>query len=629
VLSFSQLDFDRLAQIVREETGNQISQKHFPMLESRLQAHASKLGLQSTKDYWDYFEMHERSEREVIVGLMTTHYTFFFREYIHFDKLEEWIELNLRTLKNRYENDKKGLRVLSAGCSKGHEVYSLAMFLDKVLEKKHGIAFQIFGIDIDGVSVQYAQNGVYPLTEVNKIPKIYLADHWKRGTGGVREFAAVRSQLKSKVIFEKLNLFDIATWKMDETFDVIFCRNVFIYFGEDDVKQIANTLASKLTDGGMLVSGVSEPLRFQGWGLSPFGPSCYVNSAIKKKPESAPLLHSSASPAMEESTSFAALTSSKYRVLCVDDSPTIQKIMQKIFAQDSFCEAVEVADNGKVAREKLSAEKFDLVTLDIHMPIMGGIEFLEQYYKKDEDPPVIMVSSVNRTDIDLATKALSLGAFDYVEKPSMNNLYKSGEEIITKASMAMRAKAASIDEHASTFDHSIGKKLVVPDASQCLRVVFASVSSLRELGQVIHGQRHEYRSPPLWVVCPKNDESPVSNVILASTKQPLNVVREGARLLRANQVYVSGTEQLGALLGAQRMKSVSFQFINVVSINWQNFEKKFELQVLLDEKYANSASQLNLPASVAVSDITPAISFASLSLEFFARLRHAKARDAA
>jgi chemotaxis protein methyltransferase CheR len=95
-----------------------------------------------------------------------------------------------------------------------------------------------------------------------------------------------------------------------------------------------------------------------------------------------------------------------------------------------------VAENGRIAREILDREKFDLITLDIHMPEMDGIAFLKQAYQKS-DPPVLMVSSVQRSDQDLAMQAITLGAADYVQKPEFSNLDKSRDEILSKAKILL------------------------------------------------------------------------------------------------------------------------------------------------------------------------------------------------
>jgi chemotaxis protein methyltransferase CheR len=413
-------DLERLAQIVRDETGNQVQEKNFSMLSSRLQGRLIKLGLSTMEEYWKHFSSQEAEEREVLQGLMTTHYTFFFREYAHFEALAKWIDQESARLKERYQADRQPVHVWSAACSRGHEVYSLAAFLSAQLTKKYGVPFEVLGTDICNESISYAQNGVYPIKEVNTIPQTYLNGFWKRGTGKIKDFAAAHPNIRAAVKFEPLNLLEIANWTNTANFDVVFCRNVFIYFSDANVRQIATNLVRRMQPRGLFVSGISEPIRFEGWNYPIIGPSSYQlvsPDALIAPNTTAP--------------SSRVAPREKYRVLCVDDSPTIQTLMKAIFKTDPNCAGVDTALNGNEARKKLDAEKYQLITLDIHMPECNGIEFLERHYVRASDPPVLMVSSVNRSDVDLATKALSLGAFDYVEKPAMNKIKESTQEILT------------------------------------------------------------------------------------------------------------------------------------------------------------------------------------------------------
>ncbi len=633
LVTVDKADILRLAQIVREETGNHVQEKNYAMLESRIRAHILKLGFKTIQDYWTHFQANEKSERELLQSLMTTHYTFFFREYAHFELLEKWIGEEIDTLKSRFASSKEPLRVWSAACSRGQEVYSLAMFLEFNLLKKHGVPFEIVGTDIDAESVAHAKNGVYSIQEVNTIPHSYLEGYWKRGTGAIKEFAAVHPNLKSKTKFETLNLFEVDKLPPTAKYDVIFCRNVFIYFSDENVRSVANSLAARLNPRGLLISGMSEPLRFPGWSLAMVGPSCYQKTDGAKPQKSA------AAPAPAAASPRAAATSpskvapvapiavasdenAPYQVLCVDDSPTIQMLIKKIFSGDPLCKGVDVAGNGREAREKLDSGKYNLITLDIHMPEVNGIEFLEQLYNRKTDPPVLMISSVNRKDLELATKSLSLGAFDYVEKPAMNNLQKSTDEIRTKAKLALRFKGQQDVKTVGGFDSSIGQKLVVPDASQCLRVVVATPATRSLLEQVVRGQKNEYRSPALLIVW--TDSSPSVEIeadLLKWTDRQISAVRTSAQMMRPNQVFLVQPDLYQEVFKTLRAKSLSIQVLDKSSIDLTGLAQFPSIQLLVDEKIADYAPTLARASGIKVSDVTPATSFPSLSVEYFANLR--------
>lgn len=619
--TFTKSDILRLAEIVRDETGNDVQEKNFPMLESRIRTHMMKIGITAMSDYWQHFERNEEKERETLQSLMTTHYTFFFREFAHFEILQQWIETEHLRIKERYAATKTPVRIWSAACSRGQEVYSLAMFLEVNLFKKWGIPFEIVGTDIDPESVAFAENGVYPIKEVNSIPGIYLNGFWKRGTGAIKDFAAVHPDLKKRVRFQAFNLLEIENWSEKQTFDVVFCRNVFIYFSPENVRTIALNLTKRLDERGLFISGMSEPLRFADWTLTSIGPSCYQRplKTPAKTEAKTPTLAVVASPSSPNSE-----VQKKYRVLCVDDSTTIQLLMKKIFSQDPLCEKVDIAGNGKEARTQLDTHSYDLITLDIHMPEVNGIEFLEKFYNKKSDPPVIMVSSVNRTDIELATKSMSLGAFDYVEKPAMNNLQKSSSEILTKAKMALRADRAN-DTSTNSFDTSIAQKIVIPDASQAMRFVWAGANSIDRLSQIVKGQQSEYRSPSLLIIWNDSSTTSLEAELLNWSNKQIVSVRDEKQFFRPNTIYVATTDLAEKILTFIKVTSISIQVLESQGLQRLNFDKKTRVQILADEKLTNNKSGIESQLGSKISDITPATSFPSLSVEFFANLRKASA----
>lgn len=601
-------DFERLVRIVREETGNDVQDKNHSMLESRMSSYLLKLGIDSMASYWRHFETHEADERRILQGLMTTHYTFFFREYAHFEAVGDWIKENSRRLVERHKSEGRPVRIWSAACSRGQEVYSLAMFLEENLSKPLGVPYEIVGTDIDEKSVSYARNGVYPIKEVNTIPHHYLA-YWKKGTGSIKDFAAAHPSIRAKTRFEVLNLLETRNWAEKKTFDIVFCRNVFIYFSEENVRKIALDLARRLDPAGLFVSGLSEPLRFEGWNMTGRSPSVYQPAGISAPVERPPVAVASAG--------------AKYRVLCVDDSTTIQALIRKIYGSDPNCEGVDVAGHGGEARRMLDRSKYDIITLDIHMPEVGGIEFLETLYRKESDPPVLMISSVNRTDQDLALRALSLGAVDYVEKPAMNTLKKSADEILAKTKLALRPRSKALPEVGpGQFDESIARKVIVPDASQCVRIVFADSASISDVGRVLNGQKSEIRSPAFVAVF-REVTPALEKTIAGLTKLPVQVLAGTAATIRPNHVYLVSGEKWPDFVSTLRSPSRSVQILSLWAASFPGLSGAKETQMLVAERLQDKTAEIRRAFGIVVSDITPPTSFASLSFEFFAKLRKA------
>lgn len=619
---FSTEDLLKLSTIVQNLTGNQILEKHHAMLESRLSTRFTKLGLNNIKDYWNFYEQNLNSENEALVGLMTTHYTFFFREYIHFENLQIWIDENSAMLIKRFKEHKTPFRLWSAACSKGQEGYSLAMFLEEELVAKYGVDYEIIGSDIDDESVRFAQNGVYPLKETNSIPQHLLNAFWKKGTGSVKDFAAIHPKVKSKVKFRVLNLLDLSTMKTEKPFDVIFARNVFIYFSEENVKKIALGLASHLNPQGVLVSGLSEPLRFEGWTLNSRAPSFYEKSnqmkviSTKTVPKANALEPVAVVPRVENNT---------YKVLCVDDSKTIQTLMRNIFEGDSRCKGIVSALNGAEAVEKLKTEKFDLITLDIHMPVMGGIEFLESHYDKATHPPVLVISSVNRGDADLAVKALSLGAFDYVEKPAMNKLQQSIDEILTKAHLALKRKHLKLLPSAESisYSESVGQKIVVPDASQSLRWIFCDLHSDYNLEFIFKTLEQEERSPPLLLTV-SDDRMAAFEAKVSSLARSIQKLQKDKILLKPNMIYICDETTAKTVAELWKNKNISLQFLTCPSTDLNFLKTLRSPQILVDEAVEADSRGGFSRLGLNISDITPSTSFVSLSLEYFANLRKAQ-----
>lgn len=470
---------EEVSRLINERTGIQLGPKQVAMVESRLKRRIYELGLSQFSDYRKQFNEHRDSELEALVSLLTTHHTFFFREFVQF----EFLEQQLPTLvENARARGAKMLEIYSAACSRGQEVYSLAMHLKKHLKIiAPDFDFRIFGSDVDPASVEIAKNGVYRREEIKSVPMVYLGDHWARGTGEIADFVKAKKSIRSHCDFASVNLIDLKGIE-GRKFDVIFCRNVFIYFTPLQIKAITTGLLKNLHPGGLFFVGVSESLYSMGLPLKAVGASVYADASIL------PVVNpSSPEGAVAKPIRPLAVSAlpNPLRIVCVDDSPSILSLLKKILGKEHGFEVVGVAANGQEATEVINRLKPHVVTLDIHMPIKNGIEYLESVSPKDR-PPVVMVSSVSRDDAALALKALSLGAADYVEKPALNNLEKRADEIRAKLRSAVRSKERST---ITTIDKQFSRSLKIdsPQNFACLYVfglgdVDKCIRVLKDLG---------------------------------------------------------------------------------------------------------------------------------------------------
>jgi chemotaxis protein methyltransferase CheR len=419
----------QISELVTLRTGNVFADKHKSMLEARLHSRMMGLEIEDWDEYYEYVVNHRENELAELDSLLTTHYTFFFREMVHYEFIRDNLPKLIKNVRDRGEDK---IRIWSAACSRGHEVYSLAMYLNYYLPKiASDISFDILGTDIDHNSIETCENGVYKYDEVSQIPMMYLNDSWTRGSGDISHFAKIKTHLNEKCRFQKINLREFPA-SFNEKFDVILCRNVLIYFSPEDVLIISKNLSKHLHQNSFLISGLSEPLNVKEIKLAPLGSCVYTNTKvitpeipdIKKKP----IL-----------SVTKTVTSSLIKVFCVDDSGSVLKILEKMFSKENGYELVGTAKNGVEAAQKIPLLNIDVVTLDVHMPEMDGITYLEKYFKAGH-PPVIMLTSVGKDEGETIGKAIGFGAFDHVEKPSLGTFSKSAEEIKTKIKLALENK---------------------------------------------------------------------------------------------------------------------------------------------------------------------------------------------
>jgi chemotaxis protein methyltransferase CheR len=363
----------------------------------------------------------------------------------------------------------KTLRVWSAACSRGQEVYSLSMFLNfhlKLIDPT--LNYTILGTDIDSESVSIAENGVYNRTEIKEVPLNYLGSNWAQGSGDIANFVKAKPTIRTPCRFETVNLIQTLDSQLGHTpFDIIFCRNVFIYFNSDQITKVAKHFLKALSPNGLLFVGISETLNGLNLPISTLGPSIYTH---RKSPQA------EIGPTV---TAAASAIPSVLRVMCVDDSPSIHSLMKQVLKKEEGFEIVATAMNGLEASKKLKEFKVDLVTLDIHMPEQTGVEYLERNFSPGH-PPVVMVSSVSRDDTSLAFKALQLGASDYVEKPALSNMTERGEEIRIKLRSAYlnhKSRTGSAPE----LDPSFKKLSSIKNPDSKVRIIVASYVHLKKL----------------------------------------------------------------------------------------------------------------------------------------------------
>lgn len=247
----SDRDFLRIAQLVKSEAGIVLGEHKRNLVYGRLARRLRALELDDFSDYIAQIECPDgKTELREMINAITTNLTSFFRESHHFETLADQVLPNLLT-----SRDTTRVRIWSAGCSSGEEPYSIAMTIAEARGVNPRADIKILATDIDTQMVAFGREGLYPEDRLRTIPPQLLSKHVARMDDGT---AQMRSHLKSMITFKQLNLFD--PWPMKGMFDVIFCRNVMIYFDKAAQADLFDAFARQLAPGGYLFIGHSETM---------------------------------------------------------------------------------------------------------------------------------------------------------------------------------------------------------------------------------------------------------------------------------------------------------------------------------------------------------------------------------
>lgn len=250
--SFSDQDFKRIKRIVYDYAGIDLNESKKNLVYNRLAKRIRFLNQSSFKEYLDFVEKMGKEEFVHLINAITTNLTFFFRENHHFEYLEntvipELIQKNAR---------KKKIRVWSAGCSTGEEPYSIAVVLNEAAPKDWDV--KVIATDLDSNVVETAMNGVYALERLKGVSEARKKRWFLKGKGSNSGKVKIKDELKKMVEFGQLNLME--DWPIKDEIDVIFCRNVVIYFDKQTQSRLFNRYAERLPLGGYLFVGHSESL---------------------------------------------------------------------------------------------------------------------------------------------------------------------------------------------------------------------------------------------------------------------------------------------------------------------------------------------------------------------------------
>lgn len=250
---FCPADFERVRRLIHERAGINLNESKLNMVYSRLARRLRSLQIDSFAQYLDQLERDaafSAAEAQEFINALTTNLTSFYREPHHFPVLAEY----LRTKVSR-----GGARIWCSASSTGEEPYTIAMTVLEAMGENSGS--RVLATDIDTEVLSIAQRGVYRLDTIKSCGDTRLRRFFLKGKGAQMGLGRLRPEVTRLVDFASLNLLD-ATWSAVNNFsqqlDVIFCRNVMIYFDKPTQRAIIGRMAKLLRPGGLLFAGHSE-----------------------------------------------------------------------------------------------------------------------------------------------------------------------------------------------------------------------------------------------------------------------------------------------------------------------------------------------------------------------------------
>ena len=253
----SETEFDLFRHLIKKHVGISFSPKKRSTLQRKLASRLSRLGIKSYDAYYRYL-FHDKQggwELRQLINTITVDQTAFFRHSKQFELLANVVLPQIATQKNTT----KKLRIWAAGCATGQEVYSIAMVVDEMFKGNGTWDIKILATDIDTDALKFAYKGLYPRGSSQQIPSEYLNKYFMNKTVKDAKFYLVRRGLRKNILFRRLNIvhFDFS---FKSPVDIVFCRNVMIYFSGEVKKELIANFFRVLDRDGFLCLGASESL---------------------------------------------------------------------------------------------------------------------------------------------------------------------------------------------------------------------------------------------------------------------------------------------------------------------------------------------------------------------------------
>ena len=265
----SDKEFRTISEYIEKNVGIKMPETKRIMMQSRLMTRLRKLQIST---FAQYIEFAFKNEQELIlmIDTLTTNKTEFFRENDHFKYMSEHV------LPEFVKKGKNMVKIWSAGCSSGEEPYTLAIVMKEFIKKNQGkiLNFSVTGSDISTKVLDKAYNAVYDLSIVEQLPVNIKKEYFLKNTNANPPLAKIKNDLRTFVNFRRLNFMD-SDFCMPEIYDIIFCRNVLIYFDKATQEKVISKFMKYLHNDGYLFLGHSETIFSMNLPLQTVAPTVY------------------------------------------------------------------------------------------------------------------------------------------------------------------------------------------------------------------------------------------------------------------------------------------------------------------------------------------------------------------
>lgn len=249
--------FEQLSAIIYKHSRIHLAPNKVTLLSSRLGKRRRELGFHDWGGYLDWLLAEGGDEIEILIDLVSTNHTHFFREGVQFKILQSEL---LDKLLATSPSARRGLRCWSAGCSSGEEAFTLAIILAEYAAlKQPDLRWQIDATDISYRALKKAKQAIYEIERLGLPNPALLEKYFLKGTGPYIGFCKVKPELQQKVQWQRMNLF-APTYTVTMPQHVVFCRNVLIYFDVSSQTQLVKRLHDTIEPGGYLIAGHSDSL---------------------------------------------------------------------------------------------------------------------------------------------------------------------------------------------------------------------------------------------------------------------------------------------------------------------------------------------------------------------------------